>query len=154
MTIANVQRDSDAWAKLLGQAGFEMALLANPSLSALQQAINSLGLPAAPERRGSFDGRLVRKVGLRRSDTMRPAPLPKSDAIVVVFYSGIGVTTGGLDYLAAKDTRMEAASDVTRMLLPLRQTLQSLRDRFRVSIVILDTNFNAYTPRPPKPKAR
>lgn len=146
LNLPNVHRDSEAWANLLRKAGFDTTSLSNPSLSALRQAIEILSLRVAPERRGSLDDRFVHRVGIRQLDVPVSTLTTTEDAIAVVFYSGIGITTNGLDYLTAKDSLVDGSSGDSQQMLPLRKTLDLMRERFPVSIVILDTNFNSLRP--------
>jgi hypothetical protein len=67
--------------------------------------------------------------------------LPKvRDALVVVFYSGVGFTFGGLDYLATSDTNIAPETNLPITSIELRRMLDGLRE-IAVTIVAIDTNF-------------
>jgi hypothetical protein len=138
-TLNNVARDAARWATLLRQAGFETTVLTNPKHDEMRRALGSINAPARREGSGSLGNADVRQAALG------PLLPTLSDALVVVFYSGVGLTFRGLDYLAASDTRIDPAAEIQATAIELRGTLADLRERNKISVMAIDTNFTDYS---------
>jgi uncharacterized caspase-like protein len=137
-TLDNVARDAAAWADLLERAGFETATLRNPKNREMQRTLEMISSPVR-ERRGSLQAIRIDRAALQL--TPKPPPKP-SDTLVVVFYSGVGFTLNGTDYLAASDTRIDNATELRSTSIDLRRALERLREENAVTIIVIDTNFN------------
>jgi Caspase domain len=134
-TLFNVANDAAAWAGLLKRAGFETTTLRNPKHAEMK---NALGIVSSTvqQRRGSLGALPIHPAALQPV----PTPAPKrSDTVVFVFYSGVGFTLNGMDYLAASDTRIDRVAETS---IDLRRALDRLREENAVTIVAIDTNFN------------
>ena len=96
-------------------------MLRNPETEReILDALEAINSAAIREHDGSLQAPLLHRVALR-------PPRKPSDALVVVFYAGVGFTLDGKDYLAAIDTRIDPSPEIPHTSIDLRQMLEKLR---------------------------
>lgn len=167
-TLVNTERDAIAWESLLARAGFAVQRLVNPSLEECEVAIGKLPFtspgsqgstgsggrgptwrPAVsplPDQRGDVNSGYVQKAASKPIETGPPA-----DTLIFVFYSGIGFVVEGDNFMGLVSTRAERPDEVDATAVNLTLLQSRLRDYAAASILVMDTNFNRISDKPPRP---
>jgi TIR domain len=73
-----------------------------------------------------------------------PEATPPGDLLVLIFYAGVGVTSGGQEYLAMADSELKENDNKSTLtnVLSISEVNTSLQLQARLSVLLLDTNFS------------
>jgi hypothetical protein len=135
--LDNVERDAIAWEGFLRErAGFEVIRLKNPDLAACRDVLSAAAQTLSRKQSG------MRSLLHPAAIAVPPANAPPADTLAFFFYSGVGASVRGSEYLATDDADVgNMQSGKSDGLLSLDEVQTTLRRAAAASVLILDTNF-------------
>lgn len=143
--LRNPGRDAALWTALFREVGFETNALQAATRAEFVAASATLEFPSAPPapapsgRRSERAEELIQNAGLTRARGGESGP---PDTLVLLFYSGVGLSVEGRDYLCLNETRVDSPQAIRLTAIDLLGLQDALREVAAASVLILDTNFS------------